>query len=61
MPGYRRSGSPMLQALALLEQEGVIPPLLTLVQTPDVVIEASAAELLAKLAQVRLDAARGVP
>ena len=51
----------MLQALALLEQEGVIPPLLMLVQTPDVVIEASAAELLAKLAQVRLDAVRGVP
>ena len=61
MPGYRRSWIPMLQALALLEQEGVIPPLLTLVQTPDVVIEASAAELLAKLAQVRLDAVRGVP
>ena len=41
------------QALALLEQDGVIPPLLTLVQTPDLVIEASAAELLAKLAQVK--------
>jgi hypothetical protein len=40
------------QALAELEQEGIIPPLLTLVRTPDLVIEASAAELLAKLAQV---------
>ena len=41
------------QALAQLEQEGVIPSVLMLVQTPDVGIEASAAELLAKLAQVK--------
>ena len=48
------------QALAELEQDGIIPPLLTLVRTPDLVIEASAAELLAKLAQVRVRVRVGV-
>ena len=45
--------SDLPQTLTILENDGVIKPLVALIQLPDLAVEAAAAELLAKLAQVK--------
>ena len=43
----------MPQCLPILVSDGILRPLIALLKLPDAAVEASAAELLAKLAQVK--------